>query len=144
VTTETKAIDEQISQERLLAQLSSFFGLIALLLACTGLYGLLSHYVTIRTREIGIRLALGAQPASVLRLIIGRGIALALLGSVGGIAASTWATRFIKSLLFGLSPIDWTTIVWVTTLLLLVALAACYVPARRAMRVDPMLALRHE
>ena len=144
VTTQTKAIDEQMSQERVVARLSSFFGVLALLLACTGLYGLLSYDVTMRTHEVGIRLALGARPASVLRLIIGRGLALATAGAAGGLLVSLWATHYIQSMLFGVKPIDAITLFATTALLMAVALAACFIPARRAMRVDPMVALRHE
>jgi macrolide transport system ATP-binding/permease protein len=144
VSTQVATINGQISSERLVAQLSSFFGVIALLLASTGLYGLLSHQVTTRTKEIGIRKALGAQPANIIWLVIERGITLALLGALVGVVASTWITRFIKSLLFGVEPIDVATLIAVTALLFGVALAACFVPASQANRVDPMVALRHE
>ena len=144
VMTEEKSIEQQTSEERLLARLSSFFGGLALLLACIGLYGLLSYHVTTRTQEIGIRMALGAEPTSLLRLILGKGMVLALSGSAVGIMASVWAMRLIKGLLFGVKATDAITLAAVSVLLVLVALAASYIPARRAMRVDPMVALRHE
>jgi predicted permease len=144
IRTESEEIDQQLSQERALARLSGFFGVLALLLACTGLYGLLAYDVTRRTREIGIRMALGAQQHDVLRLVIGRGIVLAIFGTLAGIAGAFGITRFLGTLLFGVRPIDPPTFAGVAILLLLVALAACYIPARRAMRVDPMEALRHE
>ncbi len=131
-------------QERLIARLSSFFGLLALLLACIGLYGLLSYEVARRTREIGIRMALGAQSGDVLRSVVGHGIALAAIGAAIGTAASFGVTRFLGSMLYDVKPSDPFTLVGVTVLLLLVALAACYIPARRATRVDPLVALRYE
>jgi predicted permease len=144
ITTETKAIDKQMSQERLVARLSSLFGSLALLLACTGLYGLLSYDVTLRTRELGIRMALGAQRANVLRLVIGRGFALLFVGAAIGLLLSMWATRFVQNLLFGVRPVDWATLATVAVLAILVGLFACLIPTRRAMQVDPVVALRYE
>jgi len=144
VRTQTEQIDQILFQERLVARLSSFFGALALVLACMGLYGLLSYEVARRTRELGIRMALGAQRRDLLRLVVGQGIMLVLIGAAFGIAAALGVTRFISSMLYGLHANDSVTFVAVATLLTLVALAACYIPARRAMRVDPMLALRHE
>jgi predicted permease len=144
IKTESQQIDELLFQERLIARLSSFFGLLALLLACIGLYGLLSYEVARRTREIGIRMALGAQSGDVLRRVVGHGIALAAIGTAIGTAASFGVTRFLGSMLYDVKPSDPLTLVSVTALLLLVALAACYIPARRATRVDPLVALRYE
>jgi ABC-type lipoprotein release transport system permease subunit len=144
IKTESQQIDELLFQERLIARLSSFFGLLALLLACIGLYGLLSYEVARRTREIGIRMALGAQSGDVLRSVVGHGIALAAIGVAIGTAASFGVTRFLGSMLYDVKPSDPLTLVSVTALLLLVALAACYIPARRATRVDPLVALRYE
>jgi len=144
ITTETKQIDALLFQESLIARLSSFFGALALLLACTGIYGLLAYEVTTRTREVGIRMALGAQPGSVMRLILGRGLTVTLLGMAIGIAGAVGVTRFLQSLLFGVRPIDPVTLAAVTAVLFVVGIAACFLPARRAMRVDPMVALRHE
>jgi ABC-type antimicrobial peptide transport system permease subunit len=144
ITTQSQTIDHLLFAERLIARLSSLFGLLALLLACIGLYGLLSCEVARRTREIGIRMALGAQHEQVLRLVVRQGIVLAVIGAVIGSALAIGVTRYLSSLLFGVRPTDPITFTAVTLLLLLVALAACYIPARRAMRVDPMVALRHE
>jgi predicted permease len=144
VTTESAQIDQLLFRERLMARLSVFFGLLAMALACIGLYGLLSYETSQRTHEIGIRMALGAQHQDMLRLILGRGIMLAVIGAATGIGAALALTRFLRSLLFEIQPTDPTTFAGVAILLTLVALLACYVPARRAMRVDPMVALRHE
>jgi predicted permease len=144
ITTQSQTIDQLLFAERLIARLSSLFGVLALLLACIGLYGLLSYEVARRTREIGIRMALGAQHQQVLRLVIRQGIVLAIIGAVIGSALALGVTRYLSSLLFGVRPADPLTFAAVTQLLLLVALAACWIPARRAVRVDPMVALRYE
>ncbi len=127
-----------------MARLSSFFGALALVLACIGLYGLLSYEVARRTRELGIRMALGAERRDLLRLVVGQGILLVLIGAGIGIAGALGVTRFISSMLYGLDANDPGTFAAVAILLTLVALAACYIPSRRAMRVDPMVALRYE
>jgi predicted permease len=144
IKTESKQIDDLLYQERLIARLSSLFAILALLLACIGLFGLLSYEVTRRTQEIGIRMALGAQAGDVLRNVIGHGIALAAIGAVIGTAASFAVTRYLGTLLFNVKLADPITLIGVTSLLLVVALVACYVPARRATRVDPLVALRYE
>ncbi|MGD0545703.1 MAG: ABC transporter permease [Candidatus Acidiferrales bacterium] len=144
ITTESEQIDRLLFQERLIARLSTFFGLLALVLACVGLYGLLSYEVSRRTREIGIRMALGAQERDVLRLVVKQGLVLALLGAVSGIAVALAVTRYLTSMLYGVHANDPLTIAAVAALLCLVALAACYIPARRATRVDPLVALRYE
>jgi predicted permease len=144
LSTQTQAIDRQIFSERLTAQLSSFFGLLALVLACLGLYGLLSYEVTRRTREIGIRMAIGAQSHNVVRLVLAKAVALIVAGAVAGIAVALGVTRFLVSLLYGVKPGDPITLVAVAVLLAVVALAACYIPARRATKVDPLIALRYE
>jgi ABC-type antimicrobial peptide transport system permease subunit len=115
-----------------------------LLLASIGIYGVLAYVVTQQTHEIGIRLALGAKPLHVFTLVVGRGARLAAIGAAIGVAGSLALTRLMKDLLYSVSPTDPFTFVAVVALLVLVALAACYIPARRAMRVDPMTALRHE
>jgi len=144
IKTESQQIDELLFQERLIARLSSVFGLLALLLACIGLNGLLSNEVARRTHEIGIRMALGAQSGDVLRSVVGHGIVLALMGAAIGTVASLGVTRFLRSMLYDVKPNDPMTLGGVTALLLVVALAACYIPARRATRVDPVIALRYE
>jgi len=137
-------VNQSITTERVIAQLSGFFGLVALLLACIGLYGVMSYNVASRTNEIGVRLALGAHPRDVFKLIARQGMTLVLIGVVTGLSAAFAMTRLIASLLYGLSPIDSTTFAVVTLSLLGVASLACYVPARRAAKVDPLVALRHE
>jgi ABC-type antimicrobial peptide transport system permease subunit len=144
ISTETQAIDRQLANERITAQLSSFFGLLALVLACLGLYGLLSYDVTRRTREIGIRMAIGAQSHNVVRLVLSKAVGLTLAGAVIGIAVTLGVTRFLASFLYGVKAGDPITLVAMAFLLALVALAACYIPARRATRVDPLVALRYE
>jgi predicted permease len=144
VTTQSQQIDRLLFQERLVARLSGFFGLLALVLACIGLYGLLAYEVARRTREIGIRVAVGAQTGDVLRLVVKQGLVLALLGSALGIAGALGVTRYLKSMLYDVRANDPATIVVVSVLLVVIALAACFIPARRATTVDPMVALRHE
>jgi predicted permease len=144
VKTESEQIDRLLFQERLVARLSGFFALLALVLACVGLYGLLSYEVSRGTREIGIRMALGAQQGSVLKLVLRQGIVLAIVGSALGIGIALSVTRYLTSMLYDIHANDPLTMIAVPVLLVFVALAACYVPARRAMRVDPMVALRHE
>ena len=144
IRTETQQIDRQIFVERLVARLSGFFGALTLLLACIGLYGLVSYEVARRTREIGIRSALGAARRDVLWLLLTEGMRLALVGAVVGIALALILTRYAKDLLFGVKAADPVTFLWVILLLLGVTLLACFVPARRATRVDPVVALRYE
>lgn len=144
VTTQTQVIDKALSQERLIALVSSFFGLLALALGCIGLFGLLSYEVSRRTREIGIRMALGAQKADMLRRVIGQGMTPALLGLGAGLIVALGFTRLLSSLLFGVKPTDPLTFIAVSLGLTGVAAVACYIPARRAMKVDPMVALRYE
>ena len=144
VHTQMELIDQLLFQERMIAKLSGFFGGLALVQACIGLYGLLSYEVSRRTREIGIRAALGAQQGDVLRLVVGQGIVLAVAGGAVGIGVALGVTRYLQSMLFDVHTSDPGTIAAVAILLTLAALAACFVPARRATRVDPMVALRDE
>ena len=139
-----QVISQELAEERVTALLSGFFAALALLLASVGLYGLMSYTVTRRTREIGIRVAVGAQRQNVLWLVLREILTLALLGIVIGIPSALAATRVIATMLFGLSPSDVPTITAVSLLLLLVALLAGYLPARRASAIDPIVALRSE
>jgi predicted permease len=140
----SEQIDESIFGDRLLAVLSSVFGLLAALLAVVGIYGVTSYTVTQRTQEMGIRRALGAQTGDILRMVIGQGMWLVALGVVIGLGASFAATRAMSKLLYGVSPGDWSTFTIVALLLTGIALVGCYLPARRATKVDPMVALRYE
>ena len=144
INTQSEQIERSLFQERLIARLSSFFGGLSLLLACIGLYGLLSYEVSRRTREIGVRMALGARPPDILCFVVGQGVGLSAAGAIIGILRALAATRYLASLLYGVRADDPLTFVAVAVLLGLVALAACYIPARRASRVDPMVALRYE
>jgi predicted permease len=139
-----QVVSQSLVQERVIAMLSGFFAALALLLASLGLYGLMSYGVTRRTREIGIRVALGAQRGNVLWIVLRETLALSLLGIAIGIPCALAATHLIASMLFGLSPTDLPTITGVSLLLLLVALFAGYLPARRATAIDPIVALRTE
>ena len=133
-----------LTPQRLLAHLITSFGLLALLMASIGLYGVLAYTVTQLTPEIGLRMALGAQKRAVLQLVVAKGMKLALLGVGLGLAAAFGLTRLLEGLLFGVSPLDPTTFAMNGLLLIVVALLACYVPARRAAKIDPMIALRYE
>jgi ABC-type antimicrobial peptide transport system permease subunit len=144
VKTQTETIDRSLFNERLVARLSSLFGLLALILACVGLYGLLSYEVAHRTREIGIRTALGAQRREIFRLVLRQGLTLTIFGAIVGITAAIGVTRYLGSLLYGVAATDPLTFVTIACTLVAVALLAGYIPSRRAMRVDPMVALRYE
>ncbi|MBI5386419.1 MAG: ABC transporter permease [Verrucomicrobia bacterium] len=137
-------VNGQLLQERTLSNLAGFFSLSALALACLGLYGILSYGVVRRTREIGVRLALGAQTRDVLALVIRQGMVLTLVGCAAGIALAVASTRLLSSLLYGVTGTDPLTLASATGLLGAIALLACWIPARRASRVDPMVALRYE
>jgi predicted permease len=144
VGTQEQQIDATLVRERLLATLSGFFSLLALLLACVGLYGVMSYTVAQRTREIGVRIALGAQRHEVLWLVLRQSLKLVAIGLVIGVPAALASGQLVSSQLYGLSANDAATIVLAVSLLSVVALVAGYVPARRASKVDPMVALRYE
>jgi ABC-type antimicrobial peptide transport system permease subunit len=142
--TQEEQVSQIVSEERLFAVLSVFFGGVALLLTCIGLYGLLANQVAARTREFGIRMALGAQVRAVLALVLRDGLRLALVGVLLGLATALILTRFVSRLLFEVHPMDPATLVGASVLLIVVALVACWLPARRATKVAPMVALRCE
>jgi putative ABC transport system permease protein len=144
VRTMDQLLDESIAQQQLAMALLGGFALLALMLAAMGIYGVMSYAVTQRTHEIGVRMAMGAQPSDVLRLVVGQGLTLALIGVAVGISAALAMTRLMASMLFGVSSTDPLTFISISLLLIAVAALACYVPARRAARVDPMVALRYE
>jgi predicted permease len=137
-------VSRSLVQQKLVARLASFFGLLALMLASIGLYGVLSYSVARRRNEIGIRRALGASALDVMKMVLRSGLILTLIGVVLGVLGALALTRLANSLLFGVTPTDLTTFLAVGFMLLGVAFIACYIPARRATRVDPLIALRYE
>jgi putative ABC transport system permease protein len=144
VTTLETIVDDSIAQRRLNMLLMGLFGGLAMLLSGVGIYGLLSQAVTQRTQEMGIRMALGAQVSDVLKLVLKQGMTLALAGIGIGLVSAFLLTRLMRSLLFGVTPNDAMTFIVVAGVLTIVALLACYIPARRATKVDPLVALRYE
>jgi predicted permease len=144
VRTQDEQIAANLRQERLFAALTSGFGVLALLLACVGVYGVMVYSVTQRTNEIGIRMALGAQPGRVLRMVLGEATWMVLIGVVAGIGSALMLASAIAAMLYGLKPWDPVTFAVSSVLLILAALAASWIPARRAAGVEPMTALRHE
>jgi putative ABC transport system permease protein len=144
VATMDQVVARSMADRRFTMMLFSAFSVLALMLAAVGLYGVLAFRVNARTNEIGVRMALGAKREDIFRLVVGQGFFLTSMGIVAGIAGALGLTRFLESQLFGVTPTDPMTFAGVSALLAGVALAACYIPARRATRVDPMVALRYE
>ena len=144
VRTMEQVIARSLAQRKFTMMLLGIFAGLAVVLAAIGLYGVMSYTVTQRTREIGIRMALGAQRADVLKLVVRQGMILTAAGVLAGLAASFGLTRLIANLLYGVAPTDLATFAALSLLLLAVALLACWLPARRASGVDPMVALRSE
>jgi putative ABC transport system permease protein len=144
VETMNEVLANSMAARRLSMTLLAAFAALALALSCIGLYGVLSYLAGERTREIGVRIALGADRRDIQRLILGQGVKMAFAGVTVGIFLALGLTHLMSSQLFGISPRDPLTFAGVALILLLVALGACYLPARRAMGVDPMVALRHE
>lgn len=139
-----RVLSESISARRFIMWLLGLFAAIALILAAMGIYGVTAYLARQRTRELGIRISLGAQKRDILWLVVGRGVMLILPGITIGLAAGLSLTRFLSSVLFKVSATDPTTLITMSCLLSSVSLLACYLPARRAARLDPMLALRYE
>jgi putative ABC transport system permease protein len=144
VLTLEQRIANSVAGPRFYAVLLGLFSALALILAISGIYGVVSYSVSRRTAETGIRMALGAKAVDIVKMVLSEGMLLALIGVVGGLAASYAATRILSGLLFGVSATDITTFIGVAVLLTTIALLACYVPARRASRIDPVDALRYE
>jgi len=143
-TTMTQVAAESMSRRKFTMQLIGLFGILALLLAGVGIYGVIAYSVTQRTREIGIRVALGASRSAILRWVLKQGMILTVVGIAVGLIGAFLLTRLLRSLLFGVAPTDIVTYGALAILLTVVALIACYVPARRATKVDPLIALRYE
>jgi putative ABC transport system permease protein len=140
----TAVISDSVAQRRFSMLLLGLFAFIALFLAAVGLYGVVAYTVSLRTQEIGLRMAIGAQRGDVLRLVVGGGMKLALVGVAIGILGALALARFVETMLYAVTPFDPASYAATAAVLLAVAALACYVPARRAMRVDPIVALRAE
>jgi ABC-type antimicrobial peptide transport system permease subunit len=140
----TVQVERSLARERLMTTITGVFSALVLALAAIGIYGLLAYWVTRRTQEIGVRLALGAARSGVMRLVLGDAVRMLAIGVVIGVPAAWGLTRFISSMLFGLSPNDLPTLAGAALVLLTTGLVAAFVPARRAMRVNPVVSLRYE
>lgn len=139
-----ETVSVSLAERRFSMEMIALFALAALLLAALGIYGVISYMVSERTHEIGIQLALGAHPRRIMQMVLRQGMSLAIAGATIGVAGALMVSHLMAGLLYGVRPTDPVTFIGVTTMLTVVAIAACYIPARRAMRVDPMVALRHE
>jgi putative ABC transport system permease protein len=144
VVTMNRRLDLSVAPQQLNAVLLATFAFIALVIAAAGIYGIMAQLVTQRTQEIGVRMALGAQLRDVLKMVLRSGMSLALIGIALGLAGAFLLTRLMRTLLFGVTPTDAFTFASVAVILFVVALIACYIPARRATKVDPLVALRYE
>jgi len=144
LTTQAAQIENEMSQETLFAQLSAAFAMLALAIACVGLYGTTSYTVARRTGEIGIRMALGAQRRTVVWMVLSNVLVLAIVGLAIGLPAALGASKLVESLLFGVKPSDPSAVAMAVAILLSATLAAGYLPARKASRIDPVTAIRHE
>ena len=139
-----EVVARSMAQRRFALEILGLFAVIALLLASIGIYGVMAYTFSQRTHEIGIRMALGAQRKHILRMALGEGMILVVLGLAAGVFGALLLTRFLRSMLFAVKPTDPITFIAIATLLTAVALLACYIPAHRATRVDPLVALREE
>ena len=137
-------VSESVAQRRFSMLLIMLFGLVALFLSAVGLYGVVAYTVSLRTREIGLRMAIGAMPSDVLKMILGGGMKLAAIGVVLGVAAALALSQLVEAMLFEVEPSDPTSYAATAVLLLIVAALACYFPARRAMKVDPIVTLQQD
>jgi len=144
VRTMEKIRSDSVAPERLNLTLLGMFAALAVILALVGIYGVMSYAVTQRAHEIGVRMALGAQTGDVLKMVIRQGLTLAMIGVGAGLFLAYWLTKLMKDLLFEVKPADPATFAVIAALLILVSLVACWIPARRATKVDPMVALRCE
>ena len=144
VLTLSERVDSSMARELMVSRLSSFFSLLALLLACIGLYGVMSYNVVRRSKEIGIRMALGAKRGEVLWMVLRETVTLLALGIAIGVPVTLAATRLVASQLFGLTPFDLPTVTMAVLAIAVVTIIAGYLPARRATKVDPLVALRYE
>jgi putative ABC transport system permease protein len=140
----TSMLEQRELHRKFTAWLLSAFALVALILAAVGIYGVLAFWVSQRTQEIGVRMALGATKSEALKVVIKQGFSFVILGIIFGMAGALGLTRYLSSLLYGIGPTDPVTFISVALLLMCVALLASYIPARRATKVDPMVALRYE
>ncbi len=144
VTTLSVQVNRSLGRQRAVSSLTGFFGVLGLVLACVGLYGIMAYSVARRTHEMGIRMALGAENGDIMRMVVGQGLRLVIVGLAVGVLAALGVTRFLSSLLYGVRPTDPLTFAVVSLLFTTVGFLASYLPARRAMRVDPVTALKHE